>query len=134
MSNTINMESSGRFGTTFHKALVEKGVTLVEFARSIDANYEHLRKIFKGQQRPGKRVLPVICKPLKLNVEKMEALLAQDFVEEKLGPKAFQAAFGRHEHSGEFDALLPHMSEGDIKLILAQMKTMVKQKRNRDKD
>jgi predicted transcriptional regulator len=133
MSATINMESSGRFGTAFHKALVEKGMTLVEFARQIDANYEHLRKVFKGITYPSKRMLEVICKPLKLNVAQMEVLLAQDRMEKKLGKKAFNAASGRNEHASEFDALLPHMSEGDINLIIAQMKTMVKQKKVRDR-
>lgn len=127
MSATINMESSGRFGTTFHKALVEKGLTLVLFARQIDANYEHLRKIFKGIMYPSKRMLEAICKPLKLNVEQMEVLLAQDRMEKKLGKKAFNAASGRNPHASEFDALLPHMNENDINLIIAQMKTMVKQ-------
>lgn len=124
----ISMESSGRFGTAFHKALVDKGFSLVEFARQIDANYEHLRKIFKGITFPSKRILPVICAPLKLNVGQMEVILAQDRMESKLGKKAFQAASGRNQHAGEFDALLPHMSEKNIALIVAQMKMMVKQK------
>lgn len=125
----INIESKGRFGTTFHKALVDKGMTLVEFARKIDANYEYLRKIFRGEVFPSKQMLKVICAPLKLDTTAMWVLITQDRMEHKVGTEAFNTASGRNSHASEFDALLPHLSEAEIGGIIAQMKAIVKHKR-----
>lgn len=123
----IRIESAGRFGTAFHKALDEKGMDLVEFSRAIDANYEHQRKIFKGLMLPSPRLLDAMCKKLSLKKKDMEVLIAQDRMEKKVGKVAFNAAIGRSPYASDFDALLPHLSEMQIEQILAQMKLMVKQ-------
>lgn len=126
-SHTINIESGGRFGTAFHKALLDKGMSLVEFARKIDANYEFQRKILRGDTLPGKRMLESMCKVLGLKLKDAEVLVAQDRMERKVGKTAYSAATGRNERSGEFDAVLPHLTKQQIDLILAQMKMMVQQ-------
>lgn len=123
----IRIESAGRFGTAFHKALIENGMDLVEFSRSIDANYEHQRKIFKGLMLPSPRLLDVMCKKLGWKKKDMEVLIAQDRMEKKVGKVAFNAALGRNSHASEFDALLPHMTEQQVGQIIAQMKLMVRQ-------
>ncbi len=123
----INIESAGRFGTAFHKALEDLDMDLVEFSRAIDANYEHQRKILRGEMLPGPRLIPVMAKKLKMNLKNAEVLIAQDRMEKKVGKVAFNAATGRTPHASEFDALLPHLSEDQIAQILAQMKTMIRQ-------
>lgn len=127
MSNVINIESGGRFGTAFHKALLDKGMSLVEFARKIDANYEFQRKILRGDTLPGKRMLEAMCKVLGMKLADAEVLVAQDRMERKVGKTAYSAATGRHSRATEFDALLPHLTKTQIDLILGQMKAMVQQ-------
>jgi transcriptional regulator with XRE-family HTH domain len=124
---SISVESGGRFGTAFHKALLDKGMSLVEFARKLDANYEFQRKILRGDALPGKRMLEAMCKVLGLKLKDAEVLVAQDRMEKKVGKIAFGAATGRLERSGEFDALVPHLTKQQIDMILAQMKAMVQQ-------
>lgn len=127
MSSKINIESSGRFGTALHKALVESDVSLVEFCRTTDTSYEFLRKILKGQVFPSSSTLDDIVRPLGLNKREMEVLIAEDRMEKKVGKPVYAAALKRHPRSGEFDALLPHLSDPQIEQLLALMRVMMGQ-------
>lgn len=126
--SAIKIESAGRFGTVFHRALDNKGMNLVMFSRKIDANYEHQRKLLKGLMLPSPRLLEAMCKVLGLKKKDMEVLVAQDRMEKKVGKVAFNAANGRDPHAGEFDALLPHLSEDQISQVLTLMKVMTTQR------
>lgn len=125
------MESSGRFGTAFAQALERNNTTLVEFARTIDGSYENLRKVHKGLSLPGKFVLDQMCKHLKMNKEEAEKLIAQDRMEKKVGKRAMQAVFGRHPRSGDFDAIIPYLTDDQLNLIIGQMRTMAAQARRK---
>lgn len=126
--SVTKVESSGRFGTAFLAGLEKQNLTLVEFAKVMDGNYEHFRKILKGQMFPTKHLMAAMCKVLKLDLAQAEVLVAQDRMEKKLGKRAFNAASGRSAHASEFDALIPHLTESQVQQILAQMKTMLKHK------
>lgn len=125
MPNNINIESAGRFGTAFHKALIDKGLSLVEFSRLVDSNYEYQRKILRGLVFPSKRMLEAMVKPLGLKMKDMEVLIAQDRMEKKVGRTAFGAATGRHERSSEIEAILPHLTDLQIDQIIAQMRAIM---------
>ncbi len=126
MSSKIKIESAGRFGTAIHKALIVRELSLVEFSRIIDSNYEFQRKILRGEAFPSDKMLGAMVKPLELDKSAMEVLLAQDRMEKKTGEGAFSAALGRHKRASEFDAILPHLSEEQIDRLLLQMRAMLK--------
>jgi hypothetical protein len=128
---TILIEPSGRFGIAFADALKRKNMSLIDFARVIDASYENLRKIYKGLSLPGKFVVDQMVKELKMDKEEAEKLIAQERMEKKVGKKAMQSVFGRHPRSGDFDAIIPFLSDDQLAGILAQMKVMVHQNKAR---
>lgn len=119
------LESGGRFGTAFAQALDKHGISLVEFSRTVDGSYENLRKVYKGLSLPGKYLTEQVCKHLKMNRAEAEKMIAQDRMEKKVGKSAMQSVFGRHQRSGEFDAIIPHLTDDQLTGILAQMRAMM---------
>jgi hypothetical protein len=129
MSGAATMDSVGRFGTAFADALHRNGTTLVEFARMIDGSYENLRKVYKGLSLPGQFIVEMCIKHLKMDRQEVEKLIAQDRIEKKVGKRAMQSVFGRHPRMGEFDALIPLLTEDQIDGILAQIRATIKHNR-----
>jgi len=125
------LEGGGRFGTYFVQKLGEKGMTLVEFARETDGSYENLRKISKGLSLPGKYLIDQMCQILHVKKEEIVKLVAADKIERSVGKKNLQDVFQRHARAGEFDALLPHLSDEQIGGILVQMKALAAQNRRK---
>lgn len=129
--SATTLEPGGRFGIAFADALRKNDVSLVEFARQIDGSYESMRKVYKGLTLPGKFVADQIIRNLKMNRDEAEKLMAQDRMEKKVGRKAMASVFGRHARSGDFDALIPHLSEEQLNGIVAQMKSIVMSNRSK---
>lgn len=129
--SATTLEPGGRFGVAFADALKRNDTNLVEFARMVDGSYESFRKIYKGMTLPGKYVADQIIKNLKMNRDEAEKLMAQDRMEKKVGKKAMQSVFGRHPRSGDFDALIPHLSDEQLNGLVAQMKSIVMSNRGK---
>ncbi len=125
----IGMEASGLFGNALTDALNKQNMSLRDLIQEIEkrgdtVTYEHLRKLIKGTAYPGKHMLSLISKVLKLDLPKMEQLVMMDQLEHKHG-KNLNAVMHRDPQSVSFDELTRLLTPEQATMFKAQMRAVI---------
>jgi hypothetical protein len=83
------------FSGCMNKQMQELGVSLRDLEKYTEMTYEHVRRLAKGDARPSRPMLKMVCDCLQLDFNHMQWLLASEKVRAKYG-QPIERLLGKH--------------------------------------
>ena len=81
----MNEEIKTRVGAKINEALEDRGISIRAFAIAMEATYEHIRRIVRGESLPSKPMLRQMAEHLGLDASELIQDLAFDSITKRWG-------------------------------------------------